>query len=139
MLERVYFHFSELEEYRDGMWRITLGEQRKENVAAAANLMRDSVRFEASMRQAVDSWPNSCLHNLSSENSNRLAWLGHSGCCLAVGSPEENTRAGWHTLNRDEQNEANRVAQLVLTDWCEANETEHQPSLLKFMMVNHGS
>jgi hypothetical protein len=139
MLDRVYFHYSDLEEYRDGMWRIVMGEQRKANVQAAAKLMRDSAAFEYSMRRAVDEWPNSCLHNLTSENSNRIAWLGHSGCCLGAGSPEENTRCGWHTLNPSEQDEANRVAALVLADWCEANETEFQPCLLKLMEADCGA
>ena len=139
MLERVFFHFNDLEEYREGMWRIVTGDQRKVNAIAAANLMRDSKAFECAMRSAVDEWPNSAMHNLSSENSNRIAWLGHAGCCYAAASPEENTRHGWHMLNFEEQAEANRVADLVLSDWCEANEIEFQPSLLRLMEAKHGA
>jgi hypothetical protein len=139
MLDRVYFHFEDLEEYREGMWRIVTGEQRKVNSAAAANLMRDSAAFERAMRSAVDEWPNSARHNLTSENSNRIAWLGHAGCCYAAGSPEENTRHGWHTLNMSEQAMANHTAELVLFDWCEANEIEFQPSLLRLMEAENGS
>lgn len=129
MLNRLYFHYDDLEEYHAGMWRLVHGEQKKANSRAAANLMRDSAQFEYEMRRAFDEWPNSCTHNLTSENSNRLAWLGHAGCCLGVDSPEENTRNGWHTLSRDEQDEANRVANLVLQDWLEAREIEFQPTL----------
>ncbi len=91
--------------------------------------MRDSEQFEYHMRRAFDEWPNSCSHNLTSENSNRLAWLGHAGCLLGANSPEENTRFGWHTLDHAEQNEANRVADRVLASWLESYEIAYQPSL----------
>ena len=120
---RVYFHYEDLEEFRDGMWRIVRGEKRNKNAAAAAALMRDSVAFGFAMRRALNEWPKSCAHNLTADGVNKLAWLGHAGNCLGVGSPEENTRMGWHMLNPAEQTEANRVAQLVLDTW-EGAETE---------------
>ena len=78
-------------------------------------------KFKAAMRRAAHEWPRSCEHNLSAENVNRIAWLGHAGCCVGAGSPEEATRAGWHTLTPDQQNEANRVAGDVLDEWLSAN------------------
>lgn len=118
-MNRVWFHHSELEETRCGMWRIVRGEERKRNAEAAAELMRDVASFEAAMRRAIDEWPNSCAHNLTVEASNRLAWLGHAGCLLGVNSPEENTRCGWHMLTAEEQCRANRAAQRVLEGWSE--------------------
>jgi hypothetical protein len=137
MLERVYFHYTELEEYHAGMWRLVYGDEKKANSLAAANLMRDSKQFDYHMRRAFDEWPNSCVHNLTSENSNRVAWLGHAGCFLGTGSTEENTRCGWHTLNEAEKAEANRVAGDVLSDWCDSHEVLYQPSLLPLMNGNH--
>jgi len=121
MSERIFFHYEQLEEFKCGMWRIVRGEEREVFLRKAANLMRDSRKFQAAMERAVREWQNSCLHNLTAESSNRLAWLGHAGCLLATGSPEENTRIGWHTLNADEQNEANRTAQVVLDKWIKSN------------------
>lgn len=129
MIERQFFHYSDLEEYRDGMWALVGGEQRAANAIAAAELMRDSEAFYTAITRAFDEWPNSCAHNLSAENSNRLAWLGHAGCLLGIGSPEENTRKGWHLLMRNEQDEANRVAQVALDEWCEANADQTQITL----------
>jgi hypothetical protein len=117
MLNRVYFHYEQLEEFHAGMWRIVRGEQRMTNAVNAANLMRDSVAFKSAMLRAVNEWPNSCLHNLTAEGINKLAWFGHAGNCLGVNSPEENTRIGWHMLNQSEQDEANRVAQEVVDHW----------------------
>jgi hypothetical protein len=130
-MERLYFHFNDLEEYHGGMWRIVGGLKKARNALAAAELMRDDVAFEAAMMRALEEWPNSCQHNLTAEDTNRLAWLGHAGCCLAVGSTEENTRTGWHLLTTAQQDAANATAQRVLDAWIEAN-TE-VPPLLKIM------
>jgi hypothetical protein len=133
VIERKYFHYSELEEWRDGMWRIVGGEKKRDNMKAAADLMRDSDAFEAAMMRALEEWPNSCAHNLSAEDTNRLAWLGHAGCLLAAGSPEENTRCGWHTLTLTEQDAANAAAQKVLDMWVAAN--SEAPPLLKILGI----
>lgn len=117
MTDRVYFHYEDLEEYKCGMWRIVRGDARMANARRAADLMRDSVAFKAAMRKALTQWPNSCLHNLTAEDTNRLAWLGHAGNCIAAASPEENTRIGWHMLNQLEQDAANQAAQEVLDEW----------------------
>ena len=130
-MDRQFYHHDDLEEVSGGMWRVQRGAKRAKSMVLSADLMRDSVGFESAMMQALEQWPNSCRHNLTMENGNRLAWLGHAGCCIATASPEENTRCGWHTLNKTEQDEANRVAQKVLDAWLEAN-TEYPP-LLRMM------
>lgn len=130
MRERIYHHFGNLEEYHAGMWRIVRGEDRKGYIFAAADLMRDPPRFKAAMARALEEWPNSCEHNLTAENVNRIAWLGHAGCCIGANSPEEATRAGWHTLNRAEQDEANRVAAEVLEIWDQDTTT---PTLFQWV------
>ena len=130
-MERTYFHYQDLEEFRDGMWKIVGGLKKAKNALAAAELMRNAKDFEAAMMRALEEWPNSCQHNLSAEDTNRLAWLGHAGCLLAAGSPEENTRCGWHLLKTKEQDIANSVAQKVLDLWIDAN--SETPPLLKIM------
>jgi hypothetical protein len=132
-MSRVFHHYERLEEFQEGMWRIVRGERRKGFIAAAANLMRDPQAFHSAMMAALEQWPLSCEHNLTAENVNRIAWLGHAGCCIGASSPEECTRLGWHTLSRDEQDEANRVAADVLKQWDEAR----TPDL--FSRVQHGA
>jgi hypothetical protein len=116
-MKRVYHHYSDLEEYHCGLWRITSGDERRSFKELAADLMANSEAFQEAMARALIEWPRSCEHNLSAENINRIAWLGHAGCCVARGCPEEATRAAWHTLTVDQQNEANRVAGIVLAKW----------------------
>ncbi len=116
-MKRVYHHYKKLEEVNAGMWRIVGGDAGKDFASAAADLMRDPEAFKASMRKAIMAWPNSCEHNMTAKNVNRQAWLGHAGCCIAVESPEECTRLGWWKLTKEQQDEANRVADEVILEW----------------------
>lgn len=114
MSDRIFHPYHKLEEFHAGMWRIVRGSERKNYIAAAADLMKAPQDFRDAMIRALDEWPISCEANLTAESVNRIAWLGHAGCCIATGSPEEATRVGWHTLAPDEQDEANRVADEVV-------------------------
>lgn len=116
-MTRVYYHYEQLEEYHAGMWRITRGDTRKQHMQNSATLMKDEKAFEAAMVEALQSWPRSCEHNLTADAINKIAWLGHAGCCIGVGSPEEATRAAWHALNKSEQDKANAAAARALATW----------------------
>jgi len=130
-MKRVFIHYSELEEVQAGLWKIVRGEQRKMNIINASELMRDIGAFEWAMGEAIEKWPNSAIHNLTAESINRLAWLGHAGCCIAVGSPEENTRCAWHTLSEQEQRDADSAALRVLIKWQMANKEVTQSDLFE--------
>lgn len=123
-MKRQFRHYEQLEEFHAGMWRITRGDTRKANIHAAAAVMRNAGLFKTMMLRALVEWPNSCEHNLSAESVNRIAWLGHAGCCIGAGAPEDCTRLAWHTLSRPEQDEANRVADEVLREWLDAQSLE---------------
>lgn len=134
MSGRIYHHYEALEEFQNGMWKIVRGSKRKDYIAAAADLMRQPVDFKDAMLTALEQWPKSCEANLTAESVNRIAWLGHAGCCIATGSPEEATRVGWHTLAQDEQDEANRVADEVLRIYLRARRTKQStPDLVDLM------
>lgn len=119
---RQFYHYTKLEEVTAGMWRIIRGEERKAYIEKAATLMRDQYAFEAAMRKAITEWPTSCAAAFTADSMNKIAWLGHAGCCIAVGSPEECTRCGWHTLNKEEQDAANAAAARALLSWAETSQ-----------------
>jgi hypothetical protein len=110
-------HYQECEEFSGDMWNEASGVAAVELEANAATLMRDQWSFLTAMCRAVDEWPNSCRVNMTAPTVNHLAWLGHAGCFLAVGSPEANTRRAWHTLSETEQNAANQAASEALAVW----------------------
>ena len=127
-IDRVYFHYEDLEEFKAGMWKRLNGDPRRDFVNLAADLMRCPDEFKLAMQQVSKEWPKSCEHNLTCYDGNRIAWLGHAGCCIATGSPEECTRVGWHTLNSFEQDEANRVAAEILAIWDALYQSERKCS-----------
>lgn len=114
---RIFHHYEKLEEFHAGLWSIRRGSIRRGFIDAAADLMRQADDFQEAMKQVISEWPVSCEHNLTALATNRIAWLGHAGCCIATGSPEECTRAGWHTLSREEQDAANKAAEEVISEW----------------------
>ncbi len=124
-MTRVYYPYTECEEFANGggMWRQVTGHARDAYVQAAAGLMAEPDVFERAMIRALDEWPKSCETNLTGQGNNQRAWLGHAGCYLAVESPEELTRLGWHQLDAVQQLAANAAADRVIAEWRERRET----------------
>lgn len=121
--KRVHYPWHKMEEYRPdgGMWSIPAPADRGRFIDAAEELMLKIPDFEAAMRRALKEWPRSCAVALTTPGMNQRAWLGHAGCYLATGSPEETTRLGWHRLDMDEQRDANAAADAVINEWRRAN------------------
>lgn len=114
---RVFHPWYKCEEFGAGMWRKLSGEEFDDFAKRSTDLMRNPQEFKRAMAKAVKNWPVSAEHNLTAIECNRRAWLGHAGCLIGVGSPEEATRIGWHRLTKTEQREADRVAQEVIDAW----------------------
>lgn len=128
---RVFYHYTECEEFAGsgGMWVPVAGLILREKLAElAARVMRDTSRFRAAMARATVEWPKSCETNLTAEGNNQRAWLGHAGCFLAVASPEECTRLGWHRLSPGQQLSANTAADSVIADWRRKYKLTELPS-----------
>jgi hypothetical protein len=126
---RVFYPWNKCEEFSAGMWRKVSGEEHEDCASRATDLMRNPQEFKKAMAKAVKSWPISAEHNLSAIECNRRAWLGHAGCLVGAGSPEEPTRIGWHRLTEAEQREADRVAQEVIDGWEEEYDARGQQEL----------
>lgn len=116
---RIHYPWHMLEEYQPdgGMWSIPSGLDRPRFIAATSDLMANRPAFTDAMRRALVEWPASVAQALTTPGMNQRAWLGHAGCYLATGSPEETTRLGWHDLDPDEQREANAAADQVIAEW----------------------
>lgn len=119
---RSQYPWHELEENlpHGGMWKIPEPSRRSAYVVKAADLMVDLDAFIAAMRRTLKEWPKSVAQALTTPGMNHRAWLGHAGCFLATGSPEETTRLGWHELDEAEQYAANAAADQVISEWRKA-------------------
>lgn len=103
------------------MWRKITGEERIKFQSLASVLMKNPSAFKSAMLRALDEWPFACEANFTAPSVNKQAWVGHAGCCLATGSPEEVTRSAWWTLTQPEQDLANRAADEVIEQWNRTN------------------
>ena len=119
-MPRIWFPFDQLEEHQFGLWRKVPVSQQERYIEAAHGLMCDPAAFLAAMLRVVEEWPNSMLAAMTTPSLNRRAYMGHAGCCLAVGSPEDLTRLAWHRLREDEQDEANAMADEAIRAWEES-------------------
>lgn len=116
--KRVFHHHDKWEDAAAGMWRRnTSGEERVRLALEAASVMRNPGIFYEAMAKVTREWPYSCEANLTAPTVNRRAWLGHAGCCILVGSPEDVTRQAWWTLTQTEQDAANAAADRAIAEW----------------------
>ena len=130
-MKRIYHPHTVLEEVKAGMWRITSSAERNEYAQKASELMNDTQAFENAMRKASLEWRFSCEHNLTELSMNRVAWLGHAGCCVALQSPEDATRQGWWMLDSFKQDRANEASARVIREW-EARQCQSENLELTF-------
>lgn len=120
---RISHHWSYMEEYQPdgGMWQIPSTLNRGRFIRDSEELMANPEAFADAMRLALKRWPRSCEVAFTTPGLNLRAWLGHAGCFLATGSPEETTRLGWHNLDEGEQFGANAAADRVIAEWRQAH------------------
>jgi len=115
-----------MEEVTAGMWRSINGEVRKGYLKRAIEFTGDANLYGEWMLNVLTAWPNSCEHNLTADNMNRQAWIGHAACCLAIGCPEDITREAWHLLTQKQQDDANAAADAAIEKWERTYETTEE-------------
>lgn len=123
---RRHYAWHELEEYfpDGGMWAISNNAlQRQKYISSARELMAHPPKFRAAMESVAKKWPKSMSVAMTTPGLNKKAWLGHAGCYIETGSPEECTRLAWHELDDGEQYAANDAAQQIIAQWEKAHMT----------------
>lgn len=140
-LRRIFHHFEKCEEYKSNMWKVVPIETREQYTQAAAALMKDVSAFESAMMSAVDQWPNSCEANLTASSMNHQAWMGHAGCAIKLGAPEDLVRKAWRTLTKDQQDAANAAADRVIAAWTQKyiRERKHAKTRLGGGCIDSGT
>lgn len=118
-MKRIFHRYEKCEEYAAGMWRKAPPQERPAYVKASAELMLNPQLFRAAMIKAAMEWKFSCEANLTAPTVNKRAWMGHAGCCVAHGAPEDLTREAWGTLDEEAQDLANAMADEAIAYWAE--------------------
>lgn len=123
---RRFFHYTEMEEYKFGMWVEIPTSEREWHIDNAADVMRDIELFYNNCMRVLEEWPNSSTHAISTPSMNLKAWVGHASMCLSYGTPEQHTRAGWRKLTEQEQEAANNAAQRAIDTWIFPEDSSSQ-------------
>lgn len=118
-IKRVFHHYKKCEEYQSNMWKQVPVADREELQEHSRNLMIEHDVFETVCRQVVDSWPYSCEAALSASVMNHQAWIGHAACAFNHNAPEDITRLAWRSLNKEQQDLANKAADNAIAYWKE--------------------
>ena len=116
-IKRIYHRYDKLEEFHAGLWKIIHGDERQLLLEKAIKFTGDADLYGEYMMRVLDDWPISCEHNLSCQDMNRQAWIGHAATCIATGCPEDITRIAWHSLSKEQQDKANAKADQAIMKW----------------------
>lgn len=124
-MKRIYHPFHKWEEIEAGMWESVAGKELSGHLERAVEFTGNAVLYGSYMLKVIKMWPYSCEHNLTDENINRKAWIGHAATALAIGCPEHITRMAWGKLTQQQQDEANDQAQQAIDLWIAEHETKN--------------
>ena len=118
-MEQVFHHYETWEEYKAGMWRNPTSGEVNKMLPLAVKFTSNHILYGAAMMDVILAWPISCEHNLSNNNQNRRAWIGHAAACFKKGFPESVTRLAWGKLSQKQQDLANQEADKAIVKWEE--------------------
>ena len=120
-LKRIYHPYWNWEDVQDGMWRTVPKPEEEALLAAAVEFTGDAALYGSYMLRVIVEWPIACEQNLSNEAMNRLAWVGHAACSLAIKCHEYITRRAWGMLTDQQREDANEQARIAVDTWVFAH------------------
>jgi hypothetical protein len=112
---RVYVPVGLWEEVRAGMWS-EYGDKAAAT-ALAKEFTSNHLLYGAWMLKVIREWPFSCENALTDYSLNRKAWVGHAAVAMALGIPEDITRAAWAELTDEQRLLANNQAKRAIELW----------------------
>jgi hypothetical protein len=116
-MKQKYYNYEEWEEYKYGMWRKLPKHEEGKYLKKAIDFTKDHNLYGNAMLKVIKEWPISCLQNLTNNDINKKAWIGHAACCLAFNCPEYIVREAWSHLSTKEQKLANERAEQAILQW----------------------
>lgn len=117
MIERIFYHYTEWEDYQAGMYD-EVKEGRESRVQQAAELLGGgNLLTLCYMRGVIAKWPKAAAQNLSNLSMNRRAWVGQAACNFYAGCKEDETREAWGLLSKEQRKIANELAEFAIGEW----------------------
>lgn len=116
--QEIWHPFDQLEEAGSAMWGNV--NHRATWLQLAQTFTGNADLYGEWMLRVVESWPNSCEHNLS-KGGDKRPWIGHAAVALAINCPEDIVRAAWGGLSQAQQDAANKKAEEAIEIWRSKN------------------
>jgi hypothetical protein len=118
-IERIYHSYDMWEDFMEGMYKKTCFMDEEQMIIDCWVILSCPQWLEESMKFVAHNWIRAAEHNLTNMARNRQAWLGQAACCFTHGAPEYITKQAWGRLTEKQQQEANAVADYVISIWEE--------------------
>lgn len=118
MREQFYAHYTEWEDYKNGMYEMPNKEREVGMEEKASEVLRNPYQ---SMLSVINEWKICTAQNLTKQATNKRSWLGQAACCYQYGIPEHITRSVWNKLTDEERSNANNIADQIIELWEKSN------------------
>ena len=116
-IKRIYHRYEKWEDYPSGFYDSCTGKNKIEKEKMVVEMFNSEELTLKFMNKVIETWVNSCEHNLTNESLNKIAYIGQGACCLFAGIPSTVTMGMWSKLTKETQNRANNNAETVLNKW----------------------
>lgn len=124
-IKQIYRNCLEWEDLKNGMYQNSKSKKHDVFLAKSKSLLSNAKRLKIAMRMVVVEWPICSEVHLTNVSENRRAWMGWAACNFVHGSPEFITREAWALLSDDQREKANKVAEIVISEWEQEYEKLH--------------
>ena len=115
-MKRIFHPYTIMEDYLNGMYEEEK-DGRSERIKKACGILGNKKTCREAMEMAVKQWKYATEYNLSNDKINKRAWLGQACCSIYANVHEDETRESWGMLIDIQREEANRIADEIISKW----------------------
>ena len=117
-MKQVWYHYTKWEDFQSGMYNEEK-KGREERIQLAVQLLSNTDELYKAMTRVVKEWKIATEQTMTNQSINHQAWLGQCACAIAKGVREDETRESWGRLTPAQRSKANKVADIVESEWLE--------------------
>lgn len=111
-MDRIYHRYENWECFKSGMYD---NKDSDELQKLAVDILTNRIQFLKTGLTVVKEWKKTCEHHLSNDSSNKQAFIGQICCSFKYSVPETSTRKAWALLSEMQKEQANKIADLIIS------------------------
>ena len=116
-MKQFYKEYYYWEDYINGMYNIPKVIEQKKYILLSIKMLSNEDLFLETCKEVLINWKISTKVNLTNKQCNRKAWLGQASCNFKYKVPEICTRFAWKELSINQQQKANKIAELIINNF----------------------